>query len=223
MGCHNHHDNSVNIVASEPTLTGAVIEILRAAIREKNGAVTDAMSDLGTHYALNYGVSVITLKDICKPYTMRSDRHALAAALWKQGVRELRLAALFIEDSALVTAQQAVEWSLSWESIEMAEQSAMRMLAPSPEALSIAKELFTDGHNSLQELAAHHIIARSCSRYSTCRVQHLLKFYGSQTTNRAAVIALREMWVHHPELRSAIDQISLNDELRSELTWQIEE
>lgn len=220
MGCCKPR---VELQTTDPILRAAVVQILHAVVRQKNGAVSDAMADRGVDYSLNYGVSAITVRDICEPYATRADRQPLAEALWREQVRELRLAAIFIADPAAVTLTQAVEWSRALATREMAEHCAMRLWALSPQALTIARSLLeSPSCDELQAVAAHHTIARACRRYETAELAPLVRLYGPQTHDQAAVVALREVWTHHPDLRHTVEQVELPAALESELRWQIE-
>lgn len=95
-----------------------------------NGAVVDAMRSRGLDYPLSYGVSVPTIREIAKAY---APAHAFALFLFRQQVRELKLAAAFIDDPSEVTAAQMREWAdgltiPSWSNRSLAPCSAMRLM-----------------------------------------------------------------------------------------------
>ena len=71
--------------------TSRMIKLLGAMRKQMNGAVADAMFYYGNNYGLNYGVSLPTVRQIARE---QSADHELALYLYKQQVRELRLAAL---------------------------------------------------------------------------------------------------------------------------------
>ena len=80
-------------------------ELLLALRREMNGAVAGSMRDGGIEYGLNFGVSVPTIRSVASRYAGDDE---LASEVWKSGVRELRLAGLFIATPELL-AEEA--WS----------------------------------------------------------------------------------------------------------------
>lgn len=90
-------------------------ELMLALRREMNGAVAGSMRDGGIEYSLNFGVSVPTIRAIAARYAGDDE---LAAEVWKSGVRELRLAALFIATPGLLTAEW---WVAMVENYELAE------------------------------------------------------------------------------------------------------
>ena len=83
--------------------TALMLQLLKRLKVEMNGAVTGAMQERGIVYPLNYGVSVPTIRDIAKEYCAN---HSLALLLYQQQLRELKLAALFVDDPASVTVRQ---------------------------------------------------------------------------------------------------------------------
>ncbi len=117
--------------------TSLMIALLRRLKVEMNGAVTDAMVQGGINYGLNYGVSVPTIKDIAGEY---GKNHSLALFLYEQDVRELKLAAFFIDDPECVTLEQMKEWSREFTNSELVEQGAMRLFSKSPVACEMALE-----------------------------------------------------------------------------------
>ena len=90
-------------------------ELLLALRREMNGAVAGSMRDGGIEYGLNFGVSVPTIRSVASRYAGDDE---LASEVWKSGVRELRLAGLFIATPELL-AEEA--WSGAVDTFEVAE------------------------------------------------------------------------------------------------------
>ena len=81
-----------------------MVALLRELRRERNGAVADSMRYYGTPYGLNYGVSLPTLRRIARA---EAPDHGFARYLYRQDVRELRLAALHIACPACFTPEEA--------------------------------------------------------------------------------------------------------------------
>lgn len=118
-----------------------MIALLRRLRVEMNGAVTGAMENGGIKYGLNYGVSIPAIKDIAGEY---GTNHSLALFLFEQDVRELRLAALFIDDPKQVNPQQMRKWSANFTNPEIVEQGSMRLFSKSLCAYEIALEWLGD-------------------------------------------------------------------------------
>lgn len=104
-----------------------MIGLLRRLKVEMNGAVVDAMRSRGLDYPLSYGVSVPTIREIAKAY---APAHAFALFLFRQQVRELKLAAAFIDDPSEVTAAQMREWADGLTNTELVEQVGQRAVPP---------------------------------------------------------------------------------------------
>lgn len=99
--------------------TTKMVALLRRLKTEMNGAVVGAMQERGVDYPLSCGVSVATIREIAADY---APDHSLALLLFRQQVRELRLAAAFIDDPARVTPQQMDEWAEAFDRAEIVEQ-----------------------------------------------------------------------------------------------------
>lgn len=105
--------------------TSRMTALLAAFRRERNGAVADAMRPYGTPCGLNYGVSLPTLRRIV---AAEAADDALARYLWRQDVRELRLAALHLADAARLSGDGADGWVDGIATSEEAEEAAFALL-----------------------------------------------------------------------------------------------
>ena len=94
--------------------------------REMNGAVTESMQRGEGGYGLNYGVSIPTIRAIAG--RVGTD-HAFARFLYRQDVRELRMAAPTIADPASVTPDNVDEWFAGRMPEELIEELALRLLS----------------------------------------------------------------------------------------------
>ena len=124
-----------------------MLRLLRRLKVEMNGAVAGAMERGGIRYGLNYGVSIPTIRDIAGEY---GANHSLALLLFAQDVRELKLAALFIDDPAEVTAGQMRLWSRDFNNAEIVEQTAMRLFSKAAPAYDMASEWIMEGDGMLR-------------------------------------------------------------------------
>lgn len=84
---------------------------------------------VGRPYGLNYGVSLPTLRRLA-----RSERpdHAFAEYLYRQDVRELRLAALHIAEPDRLTPESLPFWGAGLTNNELSEEAAFALLPRSP-------------------------------------------------------------------------------------------
>lgn len=107
-------------------LTARMTHLLGAFRRERNGAVADSMRFYGRPYGLNYGVSLPTLRRLARAEEPDYD---FACYLYRQDVRELRLAAFHIADPARFTATEFAFWGDGLLNSEMAEEGAFALLS----------------------------------------------------------------------------------------------
>ncbi|MFI3315841.1 MAG: hypothetical protein R3Y04_09305 [Rikenellaceae bacterium] len=112
------------------------VSLLNRFRREMNGAVVGAMR---TNFALeglqSYGVSTPTIRSIC--HEVVAD-HELAIYIFESKVRELKLAATYIDDVKRTTIGQILSWCESTQSNEIL-QSIVGLAAE----CSFSKNLFS--------------------------------------------------------------------------------
>ena len=106
--------------------TARMAALLGELRREMNGAVTESMQRGEGGYGLNYGVSIPTIRAIAG--RVGTD-HAFARFLYRQDVRELRMAAPTIADPASVTPDNVDEWFAGRMPEELIEELALRLLS----------------------------------------------------------------------------------------------
>lgn len=125
-----------------------MISLLGAMRKQMNGAVADAMYYYGANYGLNYGVSLPTVRQIAKEH---EQNHDLALYLYKQQVRELRLAALHIAQPEYVTVAELPTWAEGVINSEVAEEMAFALLPHTP----ILKEIINEWSQSDSEFLVY--------------------------------------------------------------------
>lgn len=125
-----------------------MIALLGAMRKQMNGAVADAMYYYGANYGLNYGVSLPTVRQIAKEH---EQNHDLALYLYKQQVRELRLAALHIAQPESVTVVELPTWAEGVINSEVAEEMAFALLPHTP----ILKEIVNEWSQSDSEFLVY--------------------------------------------------------------------
>ena len=210
-----------------PTTNDKMVALLRRLRIEMNGAVTDAMRAYGgqpSGYGLNYGVSLPTIREVAAASAPDSE---LAALLWRQDVRELKLAALFIDDPQTLDADRMEQWADAWRgSAELAEQCAMQLFWRSPAAWTVAVRWATAtgaASDPLRRLAAFFMVGRLADADFAALLADPTAF-GTHTDERSAVYALRETWRRRPALRPAVTGVleRLPAGVADEVRWQIE-
>ena len=116
--------------------------------REMNGAVADGMYVYGRPYGLNYGVSLPTLRSIARA---EGCDHDFARYLFRQQVRELRLAAFHIADPLQTDMADASFWAEGIINSEVAEEAAFALLHKSPSL----KDIYSEWSRSGDEILAY--------------------------------------------------------------------
>lgn len=213
------------------TTTERVVALMRRLKIEMNGAVTDAMREYGggaSGYGLNYGVSLPTIRDVAREY---APDHELGLALWRQDVREMKLAALFVDDPMQVAAAQMEAWAFDWRVPELAEQCAMQLFWKSPDAFKQAAKWagLSSDDAKLKRLAAFYMIGKlaAVAAVSDAEMSSLLSapaLFGPTAVEKSVTYALREIYRHRPALREqvaeALDRVPR--EVADEVRWQVE-
>ncbi len=137
--------------------TSRMVALLRELRRERNGAVADSMRYYGTPYGLNYGVSLPTLRRIARA---EAPDHGFARYLYRQDVRELRLAALHIACPACLTPEEFPAWAAGIVNSEIAEEAAFALLSRA-EAFPALFSAWIASPDALLQYAALLAAARS--------------------------------------------------------------
>ena len=136
--------------------TSRMVALLRELRRERNGAVADSMRYYGTPYGLNYGVSLPTLRRIARA---EAPDHGFARYLYRQDVRELRLAALHIACPACLTPEEFPAWAAGIVNSEIAEEAAFALLSRA-EAFPVLFSAWIASPDALLQYAALLAAAR---------------------------------------------------------------
>lgn len=134
--------------------TKLMAEVMGRMRNSMNGAVTGKMEELGMHYGLNYGVAVHTIRGIASDY---APNHPLARLLWRQDVRELRIAAPYIADPEQIE-EELDFWAAGVATTELAEHLGM-VLGRNGKA-ALAMDRWGGGENPL----LIYVAAMACIR-----------------------------------------------------------
>ena len=84
----------------------------------KNGETVAQMKQLGLNYKLNWGASIVSLREIASQY---EPNHLLAMKLWNRQWRETMILAAMLDVPKEVTEEQMDYWTKSIETTEIAE------------------------------------------------------------------------------------------------------
>lgn len=106
--------------------TQRMISLLGRLRKQMNGAVVESMATDGQAYGLNYGVSIATIREIVATEERDYD---FAKYLYRQQVRELKLAACHLADPKSVDVNEFPFWSRGIANAELAEELAFALLS----------------------------------------------------------------------------------------------
>ncbi len=209
--------------------TSRMIALLGAMRKQMNGAVADAMYYYGANYGLNYGVSLPTVRQIARE---QEQDHDLALYLYKQQVRELRLAALHIAQAERVTMEELPTWAEGVINSEVAEEMAFALLPHT----TVLAEIFSKWSNSDNEFLAYAALM-AAARSEMARDEATIiaiptileRFSTSRIIAQGAVALLATAYDCDAEARKAVTAVMsrLSDSpaanyVKDEMSWRME-
>ena len=106
--------------------TSKMVVLLGKIRKQMNGAVLDTFRYYGAKYGMNYGVALHSLREMAREVGCDDD---LAHFLYRQQVRELKLAACHIADPNRVDVNEFPFWSRGIANAELAEELAFALLS----------------------------------------------------------------------------------------------
>ena len=131
-------------------------QILSIIKSRKNGEVSDLMNRNGIKYKLNWGVSIIDLREISK---MFEPNHLLALKLWNKQWRESMILATLLDEPSKVSEEQIDFWTKTFENAEIAEQASANLWVNSKFAFVKALE-WCRGKKHLVRYTGIHLAGR---------------------------------------------------------------
>lgn len=207
--------------------TSKMITLLGKMRKQMNGAVADAMFYYGTRYGLNYGVSLPTVREIAAEV---GKDHELSLYLFKQQVRELKLAALHITDAEQITAVTSSTWADGITTSELAEEAAFAMLSHCP-SLNEIYDKWVKSENEFATYAALMALSRS-GEISMGQLEPMPNITCRYSTSRPiaqGVVALLAAAYLNPALQEAVKAIierlpdtPASEYVRDEMSWRME-
>ena len=206
-----------------------MIALLGAMRKQMNGAVADAMYYYGADYGLNYGVSLPTVRQITRE---QEKDHALALYLYKQQVRELRLAALHIAQAEAITMEELPTWAEGVINSEIAEEMAFALLPHT----TIIPDIFTAWSESDNEFLVYATLM-AAARSELARDTNIVnvtpnilsRFSASRIIAQGVVALLAAAYDCDAEARKAVTEVIEGLEespaanyVKEEMSWRME-
>lgn len=162
--------------------TSRMLALLGELRRDRNGMAADAMCSYGGQYGVNYGVAAHTIRDRAKA---EGKDHAFAEYLYRQDVRELRIAGLWIADAKEIKPSNFHFWAAGIINSEIAEQAAMALLSEVERIDDLLAE-WSQSDNILLCYAAMLAAARSGERDDEMALGALYRIIDTFLDNRLA-------------------------------------
>lgn len=131
-------------------------KLLQAIKLRKSGEVAESMNHQGISYKLNWGVSIIDLRELAQQY--KRD-HLLALKLWNKQWRETMILATLLDEPSAVSEEQMDFWTKTFETTEIAEQASANLWCKTKFAFIKALE-WCRGKKHIVRFTGVHLMGR---------------------------------------------------------------
>lgn len=209
--------------------TSRMIALLGRLRKQMNGAVAESMAQHGESYGLNYGVSIATIREIVA--TEPRD-HDFAKYLYKQQVRELRLAACHLAEPDRVDIADFPFWARGIANAELAEELAFALLSKIYDINSLMGVWSSESSElvAYASLMAAARNERTTTEVAFIAVERALQAYGDSRHIAAGAVALlcyvasrdRSAAVGIPVLLERVAPSLAKQLVEEELAWRLE-
>lgn len=146
----------MDFILDNPETEKKFQQIISLIKMRKSGEVSDMMKQKGINYKLNWGVSIIDLRDIAKQF---EPEHLLALKLWNKEWRETMILATLLDEPKLVTEEQMDFRTKSFENTEIAEQASTNLYVKTKFAFIKALE-WCRGKKHIIRFTGIHLMGR---------------------------------------------------------------
>jgi 3-methyladenine DNA glycosylase AlkD len=146
----------MNFILDNPETEKDFQKLLRQIKLRKNGEISMSMKRQGIEYKLNWGVSVVEMRELAKE--IKPD-HLLALKLWNKQWRETMILATLLDETEKVTEEQMDFWTKSFENREIAEQASANLWVKTKFAFAKAIE-WSRGKKHLVRFTGIHLMGR---------------------------------------------------------------
>ena len=153
-------------------------QILRSIKLRQSGEVAEAMNKSGISYKMNWGVSLLDLRDIARNF---DPDHLLALKLWNKQWRETMILATLLDEPDEVTEEQMDFWTKSFGNTEIAEQASTNLWVKSKFAFVKALE-WCRGKKHLVHFTGIHLMGRLAIAEKTAIDEMFESFYDELPT-----------------------------------------
>jgi len=137
-----------------------VMDIKQGFRLRMNGMTAASMRDKGTQYKLNWGISLVELRQMAKGL---EHSYELAVELWKEDIRECKILATLLMPPEKMLPDLADLWMEQTPTTEMAEMLAFNLFQHVDFAPQKAFEWMASA-SEIRQICAYHILARLFAR-----------------------------------------------------------
>ena len=168
---------------------------IRTQLRQAmNGVISTSMREKGIVYKLNFGVPLPEIKQIATTHKPDSE---LAAALWKEDIREFKILASFLQPVDEFSSQEAKQWVKEIPYLEIAEQCSHNLFYKLPDVEDLLLGLIFNVEDEYARTVAYLVaFVAECMRTlaqtdfeasfkEKQAAMKAMKFYGRQSAERA--------------------------------------
>jgi 3-methyladenine DNA glycosylase AlkD len=173
-------------------------------ILSMNGKASQSMREKGFRYKLNFGVELPRIKEIASQY---EKDYSLAAALWKEDIRECKIMAALIMPVESFLPDIAEIWVEQIDNIEIAELTVMNLFQNLSYAPSLSFKWIADDREFFQT-CGFLIIARLLTKKGDMDERPAEEFLDqaicaslseSYNVRKAAMLSIRNYMLHSEE------------------------
>ena len=111
------------------SLQDEIREIRKELRLAMNGVISTSMREKGIVYKLNFGVPYPEIKGIARKHKPNGE---LAAALWKEDIREFKILATFLQPAETLPLDEAKRWVKEIPYLEIAEHCCRNLFVHLP-------------------------------------------------------------------------------------------
>ena len=210
-----------------------------------NGVTSTGMRERGIVYKLNFGVPYPEIKAIAASFEPDA---GLAAALWKEDIREFKMLAPLLQPAGEFTLQQAKQWVAEIPYLEIAEQCSRHLFSKLREVENLTlglifnredafartvafltwTELFKAGRELQAPIQAAFLVeAMRTTLWSDYRAPlkekqaaiSAMKYYGRQSKQQAGQIM--SMFEVMPEYKEVPEQVEIYNDLKFDFEYYL--
>ncbi len=133
------------------SLQDEIREIRKELRLAMNGVISTSMREKGIVYKLNFGVPYPEIKGIARKHKPNGE---LAAALWKEDIREFKILATFLQPAETLPLDEAKRWVKEIPYLEIAEHCCRNLFVHLPYMEDFTSDLVADKKNEFARTVA---------------------------------------------------------------------